>query len=178
MEGGWLDYSGLLDQPRIPRAKTSLLLHPRPRRPRASLPRSLPPASSQERHPTAAAPPRPCRTRRGRPPRSILLLPTAAAMPRPSRSRRGRPPSSPPPRPAAGATLRPRRSRLRIVLLPLGSAAGATAGADFGPFSAAGTELDLGLRRRRVGLPFRQTHCLTHIIVDLGSPDSFATVQP
>ncbi|KAF2919103.1 hypothetical protein DAI22_08g109400 [Oryza sativa Japonica Group] len=43
-----------ISQPRIPRAKTSLL-HPQPRRPRASLPRSLLPASSQERLPTAAA---------------------------------------------------------------------------------------------------------------------------
>uniref|UniRef100_I1QZY2 Uncharacterized protein n=1 Tax=Oryza glaberrima TaxID=4538 RepID=I1QZY2_ORYGL len=63
-------------------------------------------------------------------------------MPRPSRSRRGRPPSSPPPRPAAGATLRPHRRRGQIVLLPLGSAAGA----DFGPFSAAGTDIDLSPR--------------------------------
>ncbi|EEC68101.1 hypothetical protein OsI_35987 [Oryza sativa Indica Group] len=63
-------------------------------------------------------------------------------MPRPSRSRRGRPPSSPPPRPAAGATPRPHRRRGQIVLLPLGSAAGA----DFGPFSAAGTDIDLSPR--------------------------------
>ncbi|KAF2946959.1 hypothetical protein DAI22_02g333700 [Oryza sativa Japonica Group] len=45
----------VVGHPRIPRAKTSLLLHPQPRRPRASLPRSLLPASSQERLPAAAA---------------------------------------------------------------------------------------------------------------------------
>uniref|UniRef100_I1QLG6 Uncharacterized protein n=1 Tax=Oryza glaberrima TaxID=4538 RepID=I1QLG6_ORYGL len=114
-----------------------------PRRPRASLPRSLLPASSQERLPTAAAPPRPRRSSRARPPRSLLLLPAPAATPRPSRSRRGRSPSSPPPRPAGGATPRPRRRRGQIVLLPLRSAAGA----DFGPFSAAGIiDLDLSPR--------------------------------
>ncbi|BAD87781.1 hypothetical protein [Oryza sativa Japonica Group] len=33
-------------------------------------------------------------------------------------------------------------------------------------------------RRHQGGLPFRQTHCLTHIVVDVGSPDSFTTVRP
>uniref|UniRef100_A0A0E0J164 Uncharacterized protein n=1 Tax=Oryza nivara TaxID=4536 RepID=A0A0E0J164_ORYNI len=87
-----------ISQPRIPRAKTSLLLHPRPRRPRASLP------------PTVA-----------------VLLARSSYSPLPP-LRRGRPPSSPPPRPAAGATPRPRRRRGQIVLLPLGSATGADFG--------------------------------------------------
>ncbi len=113
-----------ISQPRIPRAKTSLLLHPRPRRPRASLPRSLLPASSQERLPAAAAPPRPRRSHRGRPPRSLLLLPAAAATPRPSsffptatpRCRRYAA-SSPETRPDRASPTRIRhRSRLRSLL--------------------------------------------------------------
>ncbi|KAF2920699.1 hypothetical protein DAI22_08g231128 [Oryza sativa Japonica Group] len=101
-----------------------------------------PPAAAETAHFSSSL--TPPRVLAGATPHCLRSSASSPEQPRPSSSlpplRRGRPPSSPPPRPAAGATPRPRRSRRRIVLLPLGSAAGA----DFGPFSTAGTELDLG----------------------------------
>uniref|UniRef100_A0A0E0QLQ6 Uncharacterized protein n=1 Tax=Oryza rufipogon TaxID=4529 RepID=A0A0E0QLQ6_ORYRU len=101
-----------------------------------------PPAAAETAHFSSSL--TPPRVLAGATPHCRRSSASSPEQPRPSSSlpplRRARPPSSPPPRPAAGATPRPRRSRRRIVLLPLGSAAGA----DFGPFSTAGTELDLG----------------------------------
>uniref|UniRef100_A0A0D9YY85 Uncharacterized protein n=1 Tax=Oryza glumipatula TaxID=40148 RepID=A0A0D9YY85_9ORYZ len=106
--------------PRIPRAKTSLLLHPQPRRPRASLPRSLLPASSQERLPAAAA---------------AVLLARSSCSPLPPlrRAIAGA---------AAAVLLLPHRC---APLFPT-SFFPDPAGADFGPFSAAGTDIDLSPR--------------------------------
>uniref|UniRef100_A0A0E0P697 Uncharacterized protein n=1 Tax=Oryza rufipogon TaxID=4529 RepID=A0A0E0P697_ORYRU len=114
----------MISQPRIPRAKTSLLLHPQLRRPRASLPRSLLQVSSQERLPAAAA---------------AVLLTRCSCSPLPPLRRA-----------LAGAAvavlLLPHR---RAPLFPTSffpDPAGAAVGADFGPFSAAGTDIDLSPR--------------------------------